>query len=1093
MKTHLPGRVRQPYFSTGTYILLALVGIGFSFGLARFITGLGAVTNLSDRFPWGIWIAIDVACGVALAAGGFTTAAFVEIFGGRRFKPFIRPAILTAWLGYGMVGFGLLFDLGRYWQAWKPIFHWQGNSVLFEVGMCVLAYLIVLTIEITPSLLEGLIDRADRNEWGAGVLRRLVVPARALRRGVLIVLPVFVIAGVVLSCMHQSSLGTLMVIAPTKLSAFWYTPWLPVLFLLSAIMIGFPMVIIESIFSARSFGREPEMEILEPLARIIPWTIGVYAVFKIATLLAVADRLDTLLHPGCTTALTIEFVAGLAVPFVMLLFRGVRRSPGWLFTASFLLVFGVVLNRLNVFLVGYHPQTAGPTYFPSVGEIAVTTSIIAFLALLYRFFAINAPILTGPEDNGEGLVIADEPPVPKKWAWTFRAIAVASLVTFIGLYATVHRISISHATTARQRIYQMPAALAAQTEAPEAIAHILRPRGYQTAYLMESPVINTASSNFYGPVRFSHRSHDSFTGGDCGVCHHRFSFDDEDRVGVDLSELHAMMDIRLGGPCSSCHGDLEDNTPQSCGHCHGHANEPDASARPGLKGALHRQCIGCHEQSSRGTNAPTTCNSCHHPLVPYHGELMGDMTHAEGPEAITRRCLDCHQETGEDVMRSVHWKWGGHSPSVAGYEHHVDLGLETVLNNYLICAGANPQNCSACHISFGRATDLTGAADPASMDCLICHDTTDTYRKRAGGGGEPDDGVDLVLVSNSVGRPGRNNCGLCHFYSDGGANVKHGDLEPMLANPPPDFDVHMGRAHMLCQDCHRTHEHRIMGRSMTAPASEGEVRCEQCHGVQPHRIVGVLGSHLDNHVRSVACETCHIPHVAKETPTQVFLDYSMAGEDREPTLDAYGMPTWKKECGEMRWVKNLVPTYMWFDGSRDAYVLGEKIDPRRTTVLNAPLGDRSVPAARIAPFKVHTAVQPYDSENNILVTPQLCSAFWDDFKWDRAIADGMKATGLEYSGSYDFTTTVMYSALHHEVVPKDQSLGCADCHAHEAVACRRCHHDPQNLGQPEHVGRTYPDEDRRLDFKKLGYEDDPALIGGRFFSWFDGPAAPRGQ
>ena len=1092
MKSLRPGRVRQPYFSTGTYILLALVGIGFSFGLARFITGLGAVTNLSNRFPWGIWIAIDVACGVALAAGGFTTAALVEIFGGRRFKPLLRPAILTAWLGYGMVGFGLLFDLGRYWHAWEPVFHWQGNSVLFEVGICVLTYLVVLTIEITPSLLEGLIDRADRKEWGARLLRSLVRPARILRHGVLIVLPLFVIAGVVLSCMHQSSLGTLMVIAPTKLSAFWYTPWLPVLFLLSAIMVGFPMVIIESVFSARSFGREPEMEILGPLARIIPWTIGVYAVFKIATLVAVSDRLDTVLHPGCTTALTIELVAGLAIPFVMLLFRGVRRSPGWLFTASVLLVFGVAFNRINVFLVGFHPLSSGPNYFPSVGEIAVTVSIIAFLALLYRFFAVNAPILTGPEDAGVAPVIADELPLPRKWAWTFRAMAVASLVTFIALYAAFHRTSIAQTTTARQRIYHVPAALASQTEALEAVAHALRPRGYQTAYLIESPVVNT-TSDFYGPVRFSHRSHDSFTGGDCSICHHRVSFDASDRVGEDLGELHDMMDIRLGRPCTSCHGDFEDNSPQSCGRCHGLANGPDDPARPGLKGAFHRQCIGCHEQHPGAENAPTACDSCHHPLVPDHNELIGDMTVAEAPEEITRRCLACHPQTGEDVMRSVHWKWGGHSPSVAGYEHHVDLGVGTVLNNYLICAGANSKSCTACHIGYGSVTNLAGAADPAGIDCLICHDTTGTYRKRAGGGGEPDVGVDLARVSKSVGRPGRNNCGICHFYSDGGANLKHGDLEPVLADPPSDFDVHMGRAHMLCQDCHRTHEHRIMGRSMTAPASEGEVQCEQCHGAQPHRIAGVLGSHLDNHVSSVACETCHIPHVAKEAPTQVFLDYSMAGEDREPTFDAYGMPTWEKDFGEMRWAKNLVPTYMWFDGTRDAYVLGEKINPRRTTVLNAPLGDRGVPTARIAPFKVHTAVQPYDSENNILVTPRLCSGFWDDFDWDRAIAEGMQATGLEYSGSYDFTTTVMYTALHHEVVPKEESLGCADCHVRTAVACGRCHHEPQNLGQPAHAGRTYPDENLRLDFEKLGYEDDPALTGGRFFSWPEVPAVPRGQ
>jgi octaheme c-type cytochrome (tetrathionate reductase family) len=592
-------------------------------------------------------------------------------------------------------------------------------------------------------------------------------------------------------------------------------------------------------------------------------------------------------------------------------------------------------------------------------------------------------------------------------------------------------------------------------------------------------------------VRFSHRLHDSFTGGDCGVCHHRVTFDEEDRFGVGLQELHSMMEIRLGGACSSCHGDFADNTPHGCAHCHSRPNQPDDPARPGLKGAFHRQCIGCHRQHPETANAPTACDSCHHPLIPFHGELVGELALAEGPQAVTRRCLDCHLETAEDVLRSVHWKWGGHSPSVAGYEHHVDLGVGTVLNNYLICAGANPQNCAACHVGFGPAMDPADAADPLGIDCLICHDVTGTYRKRSGGGGEPDPGVDLAGVAASVGRPGRTNCGRCHFYSDGGANVKHGDLEPALAHPPPDFDVHMGRAHMLCQDCHRVSEHRIAGRSMTAPASEGEVRCEDCHGVRPHRIAGVLGPHLDDHARSVACETCHIPHVAKETPTQIFLDYSTAGGEREPTRDSYGMPTWEKRCGEMRWTKNLVPTYLWFDGARDAYVLGEKINPRQTTVLNAPRGDRRHPSARIAPFKVHTAVQPYDSENDILVTPQLSEAFWDDFEWAAAIADGMEATGLEYSGSYDFTTTVMYSGLHHEVVPKEMSLGCGDCHAREAVACGRCHRSLQGADPPAHTGRTYPDEDLRLDFAELGYEDDPALIGGRFSVWPDVPTAPR--
>jgi len=159
MNEHRPAAVRIRFFSPGTLILMAVAGVGLAFGLARLLNGLGAVTNLDDFYPWGIWIAVDVACGVALAAGGFTTAALVDIFGRHKFKPLLRPAILTAWLGYFLVAIGLMFDLGRYWNVWRPIFNWQGNSVLFEVGMCVMAYLIVLTVDsvIEQARLEAIV------------------------------------------------------------------------------------------------------------------------------------------------------------------------------------------------------------------------------------------------------------------------------------------------------------------------------------------------------------------------------------------------------------------------------------------------------------------------------------------------------------------------------------------------------------------------------------------------------------------------------------------------------------------------------------------------------------------------------------------------------------------------------------------------------------------------------------------------------------------------------------------------------------------------------------------------------------------------
>ncbi len=283
-RSDAPHQVTKPLFTFGTLTLLLFMGIGFSFGITRLFLGLGAVTNLDNHNPWGIWIAFDVACGVALAAGGFTTAALVDIFGRRKYHALLRPAILTAFLGYLWVAIALSFDLGRYWNIWRPIFHWQGNSVLFEVGMCVTVYLIVLSIEMSPAILEGLKARIDDNAWGAAVLRKVEKPLLTAYSLIKIALPIFIVAGVVLSFMHQSSLGTLMLISPSKMSPLWNTNVLPLLFLMSAIMVGFPMVILESIYANISFGRKAEMELLTPLAGYIPWFLGAYAVLKLGDL-----------------------------------------------------------------------------------------------------------------------------------------------------------------------------------------------------------------------------------------------------------------------------------------------------------------------------------------------------------------------------------------------------------------------------------------------------------------------------------------------------------------------------------------------------------------------------------------------------------------------------------------------------------------------------------------------------------------------------------------------------------------------------------------------------------------------------------------
>ncbi|MBD3869188.1 MAG: Ni/Fe-hydrogenase cytochrome b subunit [Acidobacteria bacterium] len=1078
MSTHQTRTVRGRFFSHGTFALLAVMTLGGAFAFTRLLTGLEAVTNLTDAYPWGLWIAIDVACGVALAAGGFTTAALIEIFGNHKYRPLLRPAVLTAWLGYIFVGVGLMFDLGRYWNIWRPMFNWQGNSVLFEVGMCVMTYLFVLTVEMSVSFLDGLRTRVEEESRGAIILRRLERPLTLLRRIVRTVMPLFVVAGVVLSFMHQSSLGALMVIAPTKMCSLWYTPVLPLLFLLSAIMVGFPMVVMESLIASRSLGREPEMDLLSPLAKIIPWFIAAYGIVKILDLVVRGSAVQFIDTPGHMVAFLVEMILCLVVPFVLLLFKPVRESAGWLLFSSLLVIGGVVLNRVNVFLVAYEPPFPGRGYFPSVGEIAVTLGLVATIMFLYRVFIFLFPIMPKHETSGPKPLRspATYTPLQPKTAWTFRGVAIGLLLLFSVLYAFIHQEAVSGDIRATNWVESVRPVEEEATGLNPA-EHAGRPEGYKRVYILSSRLLDDLD-NFYEPTRFNHTTHDEWTGGDCAPCHHRFSMGGDDRIGIDLHEFHDEMEIHLGGPCASCH-DMDSITIQRCDSCHWLANEEDDPSRLGLKGSYHRQCIGCHEDIPE-SDAPVDCIGCHHPLTPDHGDLVA-VDKGAGVEDVVRECIRCHETSAADILESAHWNWSGHSPEVGGYEDSASLGINTLVNNYMFGTGPNAEYCAACHIGIGPLEGRIENRDPETVDCLICHDTTGTYIKKIGDGGRPVDGVDLAAVAHSVGRPSRDKCGSCHFYSDGSANIKHGDLEPVLADPPDDLDVHMGRYNLLCQDCHTTRQHKIAGMSMSAPVVEGRVLCSRCHSDTPHGIGGEYSRHLDDHLRSISCQVCHIPRIARESPTRTFIDWRQAESYGPVPLTDRGLPDWPEQAGVETWVRDLVPEYRWYDGTRKVKVLGETIDPRKTVYLNQPEGDKRNPGALISAFKTHRAMQPYDTENKTLVIPKLWGGFWQHFNLEVAIREGMEESGMEYSGSYGFAATVQYTGIHHEIVPAKDALGCQDCHIATAVDCRRCHssirgHELNGLGHA-----VYPEVKNRIDFEALGYEDDPARIGGRFF------------
>ena len=392
-----PTPLKNKFITPGAIVLIVLALNGIVFLAVRLLYGLGAVTNLDTQHPWGIWIAIDVACGVALAAGGFTTAALGHVIHRDKYEALIRPALLTAMLGYTFVAFGVMIDLGRWYYIWHPLIYWNGNSPLFEVGICVMFYLTVLYIEFLPLVTERFIGKVFLPGILARFNKSIDTLLRALSRGLSKTMFIFVIAGVVLSTLHQSSLGTLMVVAESKIHPLWHTPILPLLFLLSAIAVGFPMVIFESLIAARSFKLKPELHLLSRLAKIIGPLLFIYFAFKIGDMVIRGTYVYLTEINTVSVMFTIELVFGVIIPLRMFFSDKVIKTKWGLFTASSLVIFGVFLNRINTFLVSYDPPYAVKSYFPSIGEISLTVGMIALLILLYRAAVLIFPVISLPD------------------------------------------------------------------------------------------------------------------------------------------------------------------------------------------------------------------------------------------------------------------------------------------------------------------------------------------------------------------------------------------------------------------------------------------------------------------------------------------------------------------------------------------------------------------------------------------------------------------------------------------------------------------------------------------------------------------------
>lgn len=353
-----------------TRMLVTIIVAGGLVLIYRLIFGIGAATNLNDRFPWGLWIGIDVLGGVAMAAGGFIIAGTVYILNWKKYKPIVRPAILTAFFGYLLAATAISFDIGIPYRIWHPTVMWQIHSVMWVVAIHVVLYTTTLATESSPMLFEKL-----KMQGALRFVEKIMVPV--------------VLFGVLLSTLHQSSLGAVYLITPSKMSPLWYSMQIPYLFLVSAIMMGLSVVSFENIISCKTFGHTPHMEILSGLARGCLITAVIYFIFKLYVLASGPGLAAAFAGSMEANMYLLELMVGVVVPIVMLSMKSTRESINRIFMVDILVIIGILLNRLNVSLFGmYRYQSAsGLNYFPSWMEFVVTAALISVSVVGFKVAA----------------------------------------------------------------------------------------------------------------------------------------------------------------------------------------------------------------------------------------------------------------------------------------------------------------------------------------------------------------------------------------------------------------------------------------------------------------------------------------------------------------------------------------------------------------------------------------------------------------------------------------------------------------------------------------------------------------------------------
>jgi octaheme c-type cytochrome (tetrathionate reductase family) len=433
----------------------------------------------------------------------------------------------------------------------------------------------------------------------------------------------------------------------------------------------------------------------------------------------------------------------------------------------------------------------------------------------------------------------------------------------------------------------------------------------------------------------------------------------------------------------------------------------------------------------------------------------------DGP-AVTKACISCHTEASKQLHKTTHWSWDYIN---ADTQQH--LGKKNVINNYCTSVPSNYKFCSACHIGYGWKDDKFDFKSEENVDCLVCHDTTASYKKLPGLAGHPNyqtiewppnsgkfrPPVDLQRIAKNVGRTSRETCGTCHFRGGGGDAVKHGDLDSALINPDRYLDVHMDAKglNFSCSKCHSSDNHQISGSRYNPTAADEKgtlirgskvernaTTCVACHGNAPH---SSEFEKMNEHTKKLACQTCHIPAYARgKKHTKMSWDWSTLGDftdkgERKRIIGSEGAVIYDSKKGSFTYERYVIPEYQWFNGVVEYTLTDTVFDPDEVLKINSFKGDAGDVNARIWPTKVFRGKQMFDKGNNTLVITSLSddpeTALWKNYDINKAVEYGMKHAGKEFSGEVGWVETEMSWPITHMVAPKEDTVQCYQCHKDE--------------------------------------------------------------